>query len=127
MDNAQRVRQLHSPNDHGAASGEVVRRAGAVAVPRAAGTASTPPAVSRSSYLNERDRHYRAAETVENAGDLAERTINGVLRLDARLREAEAEGASPRALANIERVQEVFGQGSGMLVFDYLQKPYERW
>ena len=86
-----------------------------------------PIAVSQSSYLNERDRHYRAAETVENGGDLAERAANRVLRLDAKLGQAEADGASPRALAAIERLEEVLGHTTGMLVFDYVANPYTRW
>jgi hypothetical protein len=86
-----------------------------------------PVPVSRSSYLNEKDRHYRAAETVESGGDLAERSVNRILRLDARLRKAEAEGASPRALAAIEQIQDVHGHASGLLVFDYIARPNERW
>jgi hypothetical protein len=64
---------------------------------------------------------------VENGGDLAERSVDGVLRLDAKLRAAQRDGASPRALAAIERMEEVFGQTTGMLVWDFVNRPYERW
>jgi hypothetical protein len=89
--------------------------------------APLPFATSRSSYLNENDRWYRAGATVENGGDLAERSVTRILRLDARLQEALETGASPGALAAIERLREVYAQTSAMVVFDYGSDPYTRW
>ena len=127
MDNAERVTRLH-PQSSAAATGEIVPRPQATATRRdQRQEVIVPVAVSQSSYLNEKDRHYRAAETVENGGDLAERSVNGVLRLDAKLRQAEADGASPRALATIEQIGGAFGQSAAMLVVDFMQRPYERW
>jgi hypothetical protein len=84
-----------------------------------------PP--SPSSYLNENDRAYRAGATVENGGDIAERSVTRILRLDARLQEAQETGASPGALAAIERLREVYAQTSAMVVFDFGANPYTRW
>jgi hypothetical protein len=89
--------------------------------------APVPFATSPSSYLNENDRAYRASSTVENGGDIAERSVNRILRLDARLQEAQATGASPGALAAIERLREVYAQTSAMVVFDFGANPYQRW
>jgi hypothetical protein len=75
--------------------------------------------VSRSSYLYEMDRHYRAAVTVENTGDLAERAVDRIVRLDRKATEAAMIGVSPRAQANIERMIDVVGHTTGMVVFDY--------
>jgi hypothetical protein len=129
MDNTERVTQerpQHKINGHLA---EMALRPSSNVNQRGRPEAQlvTPAAVSRSSYLNEKDRHFRAAETVENGVDLAVRSANGLLRLDSRLRDAEAAGASPRVLAGIERLEEVLSQGTGMLVFDFVMNPYERW
>jgi hypothetical protein len=126
MNNAEGVTELHHKiNGEG---GELVLRPKAeIERRRPEPQFIVPVAVSQSSYLNEKDRHYRAAETVENGGDLAERSANRILRLDGRLRQAEADGASPRALAGIERLEEVLSHGTGMLVLDFVLKPYERW
>lgn len=89
--------------------------------------AARPDPVSQSSYLNERDRFYRAAETVENGGDLAERSVSRLLRLDKRLRAAELEGVSPRVLAIIEKTELIYGHAAGALVNEFMNNPYERW
>jgi hypothetical protein len=121
MNNAQRVTQLHRAQDYEERTADVVVCQGVHVSHRVA--APTPVAVSRSSYLNEKDRHYRAAETVENGGDLAERSVDRVLRLDAMLREAEADGASPMALSAIERLEGILGQSVGMLVHSFVNSP----
>jgi hypothetical protein len=89
--------------------------------------APLPSAPSPSSYLNEHDRSYRAGATVESGGDIAERSVTRILRLDARLQEAQETGASPGALAAIERLREVYAQTSAMVVFDFGANPYQRW
>jgi hypothetical protein len=86
-----------------------------------------PVPVSQSSYLNERDRHYRAAVTLENGRDLGERSIDGVLQLAAKLHKAEADGESPRELAIIEQIEGAFGKSAVMVMLDFMQRPYERW
>lgn len=128
MDN-EPVRRLYAqPNAEGQPGELVRRRETAPAVQRGAALgASRPLAVSQSSYLNEMDRHFRAAETVENGQDLAERSVTGVLRLDERLRKAQTEGASPHALALIQRIEWTLGNGTALLVDDFLNRPYERW
>jgi hypothetical protein len=127
MENAERVTRLH-PQSSAASAGEMVPRPQAAAARRdQRQEVIVPIAVSQSSYFNEKDRHYRAAETVANGTDLAERSINGVLRLDAKRRQAEADGASPRALAAIERLEEVLGHTTAMIVYDFGANPYERW
>jgi hypothetical protein len=93
-------------------------------VPRESGG---PLAVSRSSYLNEKDRHYRAAETMENAADLAKRGVKNLLDIDRQLHEAEADDASPRALAGIEQLEQIYVNGAGMVVCDFMNRPYEKW
>jgi hypothetical protein len=128
MDYAERVTELRQERKINGHSAEMApRRPTEVDQRRREAQFITPVAVSQSSYLNEKDRHYRAAETVENGGDLAERSANRILRLDAKLREAQAEDASPRALAAIERLEEVLSHGTGMLVLDFVLNPYERW
>jgi hypothetical protein len=82
---------------------------------------------SPSSYLNENDRAYRASATVENGGDIAERSVTRILRLDTRLQEAQEMGASPGAIAAIERLRDVYAQTSAMVVFDFGANPYMRW
>jgi hypothetical protein len=128
MDSTERVRKLRPQRPDDAQNGELAMRPYAGVQQRQPERQFSPPeAVSQSSYLNEKDRHYRAAVTVENGRDLAERSVNGVLRLDARLREAEVDGASPRALAMIEQIGGAFGQSASLLVVDFMQRPYRTW
>jgi hypothetical protein len=129
MDGTERVTQLRQPHRNTGQSDEIVIRpeAETAAQQRREAQFITPVAVSQTSYLNEKDRHFRAAETVENAGDLVERSVNRVLRIDTLRHEAREHGASPGALAAIERLQEVYAQTSAMLVFDFQARPYERW
>jgi hypothetical protein len=128
MNNAERVTEFHPRQDDRRTGRELATRTSGTVVPRSARRESSGPlAVSQSSYLNEKDRHYRAAETVENGTDLAQRSVSGVLRIDAKLQQAQADGASPRALVAIERIEDVLGQTGGMLLFDYMARPYERW
>jgi hypothetical protein len=127
MENAERVTELRPPRTINGQSGGMAIRPGSEAATRRQREFISPVAVSQSSYLNENDRHYRAAQTVKNAVELAERSADGLLRLDARLREAEVEGASPRALAGIERLEEVFSHSACGLVYDFVSRPYERW
>jgi hypothetical protein len=89
--------------------------------------AASPQPVSQSSYLNERDRYYRAAETVDNAIDLADRSVDGILALDERLRQARANDATPLALVLIERKQVRLSDGADNLIDDFMNRPYERW
>ena len=128
MNNTEQQREYRPAQKINGHSEEVVRRPRAVAAQQDQRQQRIAPvAVSHSSYLNEKDRHFRAAETVENAGDLALRGVDGVLHLDARLRDAREDGASPGALAAIERFREVYGQATTMLLFDFEARPYERW
>jgi hypothetical protein len=78
-----------------------------------------PVPVSRSSYLYEMDRHYRAAVTVENTGDLVERAVDRIVRADGKATEAAMMGVSPRAQAHIERMVDILGHTTGLVVFDY--------
>jgi hypothetical protein len=127
MDNAERVTRLH-PQSDAASAGEMVPRPQATAARRdQQQEAIIPVAVSQSSYLNEKDRHYRAAETMENGADLAKRGIKNLLDLDRRLQEAEAEGASPRALAGIEQLEQIYVNSTGNVVCDFMNRPGERW
>jgi hypothetical protein len=121
MDGTERVTQLRQSHKNDAQSDEIVIREEAEAAARQRREAQfvTPVPVSRSSYLYEMDRHYRAAMTAENSGDLAERAVNRLLRLDRLAQEAALNGASQRAQANIERLIEVLGHTTGMLVFDF--------
>jgi hypothetical protein len=123
MEEAMRVTGLHHPRSYNGQSGEMAMRPDAEAAAQrrreAQAQSIAPIPVSRSSYLYEMDRYYRAAVTVENTGDLGERAINRIVRLDRKATEAALEGVSPRAQANIERVIEVVGHTTGLVVFDY--------
>jgi hypothetical protein len=125
MNNVERVTRLH-PQSDAASAGEMVPRQQATPARRRQ-ELIVPVAVSQSSYLNEKDRHFRAAETVENAADLAKRGVKNLLDLDRQLQEAEADDASPRALAGIEQLEQIYVNGAGMVVCDFMNRPYERW
>lgn len=123
MENVRR-QHLESVAGGESTSGEVVRRSPSeVARPEP----RRVQAVSQASYVTEKDRYFRAAETLENGGDLAGRATDQVVRLDAKLQGAQASSASPMALATIERINAAYGQGAGLLVNDYMIHPYERW
>jgi hypothetical protein len=80
---------------------------------------TTPMPVSRSSYLYEMDRYYRAAVTAENTTELAKLAIDGLVDLDRKAYKAAVDGVSPRVQANIERLIEVVGHTNGLLVYDF--------
>jgi hypothetical protein len=126
MDSVKRVTQLHPQQVNATYAGEMVPRQQATPARRRQ-EVIVPVAVSQSSYLNEKDRHYRAAETVENGGDLAKRGVKNLLDLDRQLNEAAADDASPRALAGIEQLEQIYVKGAGMVVWDFMNRPYERW
>jgi hypothetical protein len=88
---------------------------------------TAPVPVSRSSYLNEKDRYYRAAETLDNGADLARRGIENLLDLDRQRREVPADAASPQVLAAIEQFELIYVRGAGNVVSDFINRPYERW
>jgi len=83
--------------------------------------------VSQASYVTEKDRYFRAAETLENGGDLAGRAIGQVVQLDGLLQAAKADDVSPMALAAIERINLTYEQSAGPLLDDFMNRPYERW
>jgi hypothetical protein len=121
MENAEGMTGSHPPRATNGQSGEMAMRpdAEAVAQRRREAQPITPMPVSRSSYLYETDRHYRAAVTVENTVDLAGRAIDGLVGLDRKALGAAVDGVSQRTQANIERLIEVVGHTTGMLVFDF--------
>jgi hypothetical protein len=125
MDHAERVTELHPPHANNAQSGEVTIRpdAEAAAQRRREAQFIAPMPVSWSSYLYEKDRHFRGVETAENAGDVAERCYNRVLRLDAEKRKAQAGEATPQAQAILEGIEQVLGHGYGMLLMGILSNP----
>jgi hypothetical protein len=88
---------------------------------------AVPRPVSRSSELNQRDRHYRAAGTLDDGGNLVDVATDRILKSDQRLQEAAADGTSPMALAAIENLHMKYGVGAGHLVDDFMNRPYERW
>jgi hypothetical protein len=107
--------------------GQVVPQHSADVVRRSHREAAVPAPVSRSSDLTERDRHYRAGATLDGGGNLVNIATDRILKSDRRLQEAAADGASPMALAAIERLQMTYGVGAGNLVDDFMNHPYERW
>jgi hypothetical protein len=122
MDHVDRVTAMRPPHANNGQGGEMATRADAEAAAqrrRDAALSITPMPVSRSSCSYEMDRHYRAAVTVENTGDLAERAVDRIVRLDRKATEAAMNGVSPRGQANIERLIDVVGHTTGMVVYDY--------
>jgi hypothetical protein len=126
MGHTDRLTGLHPPITTNGQSREIEIRADAEAAAqrRREAQLTTPVPVSWSSYLDEKDRHFRGVETAENAGDVAEHCFNRVLRLDAiKRREAEAGEATPQAKAILEGIEQVLGHGYGMLVMSMLSNP----
>jgi hypothetical protein len=78
-----------------------------------------PIPVSRSSYLYEMDRYYRAHVTVKNTTGLGKEVIDGLVDLERKAQAAAVEVTSPRVQAHIERVIDVVGHTNGLVVFDY--------
>jgi hypothetical protein len=127
MDNARRITELGQPHTTNGQNREMVIRpdAEAAAQRRPDAQLITPIPVSRSSYLNEKDRHYRAAETMDNGADLAVRGMDHLLDLDRKRREAPAD--APLVQAGMEQFVMTYISGARMVVSDFLNRPYERW
>ena len=83
--------------------------------------------VSYSSALGERDRLYRAAKAIDGAGDLVEVAGERIVEADRNLRQAEAEGASPSALAALEKLHMTYGAGAQFIVAEVMTNPYDRY
>jgi hypothetical protein len=74
-----------------------------------------PVPVSRSSYLFEKDKHFRNVETVQNANDVAKRAAHCILDFD-HFRETEAGGASPQAQAIVNGFEQALGHIYAMVI-----------
>jgi hypothetical protein len=83
--------------------------------------------VSWSSALGEQDRLYRAAKALDGAGDLVEVAGERIVEADRRLRQAAAEGASPMALAAMERLHATYGAGACFVVSEVMTNAYQRY
>jgi hypothetical protein len=121
MEPNDRVTRLYPPFTTNGQSREMAKRADADAArQRREAQFIMPMPVSRSSYLNEKDKHHRGVETVENAGDIMQRAGNRVLCMGQQIREAEADGASQQEMEILKGLQRVYGQGSAMLIMGYM-------
>jgi hypothetical protein len=122
MEDAQRVTELHPPPTNNGQSRDMEIKPDAEAAAqrrREALPFVDPIPVSRSSYLYEMDRRYRAAMTVKGSVELAGQSIDGLVYLDRKALGAAVERVSDRTQANIERIIEVVGHTTGLVVFDY--------
>jgi hypothetical protein len=108
-------------------SGQVVPQRQPDVVRRSYRETAVPESVSRSSGLNQRDRHYRAGATLDDGGNLIDIATDRILKSDRKLQDAVAEGTSPMALAAIERLHMTYGVGAAHVVDDFMNHPYERW
>jgi hypothetical protein len=83
--------------------------------------------VSYSSALGEQDRLYRAAKALDGAGDLVKVAGERIVEADRNLRQAAAEGASPSALAALEKLHMTYGMGACFVVGEVMTNPYDRY
>jgi hypothetical protein len=122
------MHNIHSTtHDDQIDSGLVMRHEAIDLVARPAADLAVPEPVSMSSDLNERDRFHRAGATVVHGVKIAKMSGKGLRDLDRDLRQAQAEGTTPMALANMERINSIFSQAAGNVVYDFLNNPYQRW
>jgi hypothetical protein len=120
MENVEWVTELHPPPTNNGQAGEMAVRPDAAAVQRRRAAQSIEPIpVSRSSYLYEMDRYYRAAMTVKNSVELAGQAMDGIVYLDRKAHRAAEERVSERSQAIIERTIDVVGHTTGLVVFGF--------
>ena len=116
MEDARRVTELHPPPTNNGQSRDMEIKPDAEVAERRREAQFIPPVpVSRSSYLYEKDKHFRNVETVQNAKDVAKRAAHCILEFD-HFRETEAGGASPQAQAIVNGFEQALGHVYTMVI-----------